>query len=95
MLDEVEEYRETLIEKAADFDEEIMGAYRGGEEVTAEKIRSAIRKGTIAMGLTPVFCGSAFKNKGVQAMLDGVVDYLPSPADIPGPKVASAELFAR
>ena len=95
MLDEVEEYRETLIEKAADFDEEIMEAYLGGEEVTAEKIRSAIRKGTIAMGLTPVFCGSAFKNKGVQAMLDGVVDYLPSPADIPGPKVASAELFAR
>lgn len=95
MLDEVEEYRETLIEKAADFDEGIMEAYLGGEEVTAEKIRSAIRKGTIAMGLTPVFCGSAFKNKGVQAMLDGVVDYLPSPADIPGPKVASAELFAR
>jgi len=95
MADDVEEYREKLIEKAADFDEEIMEAYLGGEEIPADKIRAAIRKGTIAMGVTPVFCGSAFKNKGVQRMLDGVVDYLPSPIDIPGPKVASADLFAR
>ncbi len=95
MVDEVAEYREKLIEKAADFDEEIMEAFLEGEDIPVEKIRAALRKGTIAMGLTPVFCGSAFKNKGVQRMLDGVVEYLPSPLDIPGPKVASAELFAR
>jgi len=95
MVSDVETYRETLIEKAADYDEEIMEAFLEGEEVPSEKIRAAIRKGCVSMGLVPVFCGSAFKNKGVQRMLDGVVDYLPSPVDVPGPKVASAELFSR
>ncbi len=95
MADEAAAAREHLIEKAADFDEEIMEAFLEGEDVPTDKIRAAIRKGTIAMGMVPVFCGSAFKNKGVQRMLDGVVDFLPSPLDIPGPNVASAELFAR
>ena len=77
------EYREKLIEAAADFDETIMEKYLAGEEVAPEAIKAAIRKGTIAMDLTPVICGSSFKNKGVQLLLDTVVEYLPSPIDIP------------
>ena len=77
------EYREKLIEAAADFDESIMEKYLAGEEVAPEAIKAAIRKGTIAMDLTPVICGSSFKNKGVQLLLDTVVEYLPSPIDIP------------
>lgn len=95
MVDEIEEYRETLIVKASDFDESLMEAYLNGEEVSSEQIRAALRKGCVSMGLVPVFCGSAFKNKGVQRVLDGVVDYLPSPVDISGPMVAPYEAFAR
>lgn len=86
MADQVAEYREKLIEAAADFDESIMEKYLAGEEVSAEAIKNAVRKGTIAMELTPVICGSSFKNKGVQLLLDTVVDYLPSPIDIPDVK---------
>lgn len=95
MADKIEEYRETLIVKASDFDEALMEKYLEGEEIDPQEIRAALRKGCIAMGLVPVFCGSAFKNKGVQRLLDGVIDFLPSPIDVPGPMVASAELFAR
>lgn len=95
LADKIEEYRETLIVKASDFDEALMEKYLEGEEIDPQEIRAALRKGCIAMGLVPVFCGSAFKNKGVQRLLDGVVDFLPSPIDVPGPMVASAELFAR
>ena len=95
MADLISEYRETLIVKASDYDEELMEKYLEGEEIKPEEIRVALRKGCVAMGLVPVFCGSAFKNKGVQRMLDGVVDYLPSPIDVPGPMVAPYELFAR
>ncbi len=95
MVDEVAEYRELLIEKASDFDEGLLEAYLNGEQVSADQIRGAIRKGCVSMRAVPVFCGSAFKNKGVQRMLDGVVDFLPSPLDISGPMVAPYEAFAR
>lgn len=95
MADKIAEYRETLIVKASDFDEALMEKYLEGEEVSADEIRAALRKGCIEMKVVPVFCGSAFKNKGVQRVLDGVIDYLPSPVDVPGPMVASSDLFAR
>ncbi|HEY8391645.1 MAG TPA: elongation factor G [Capillibacterium sp.] len=78
-----EEYRNKLLESLADFDEEIMEAYLSGERITPEQIRTVLRRATIENKLTPVLCGSAFKNKGVQLLLDAVVDYLPSPADLP------------
>ena len=83
MRDEVAEYRERLIEAASDFDEALMEKYLEGEEISPEEIMAAIRKGTLGLEITPVFCGSAFKNKGVQPLLDAVIDYLPSPVDIP------------
>ena len=86
MQDQVAEYREKLIEAAADFDEKIMEKYLEGAAVSPEEIKKAIRKGAISMEITPVICGSAFKNKGVQNLLDSVVDYLPSPIDIPAIK---------
>jgi len=92
---EISEFRESLIVKASDYDEALMEKYLEGEEISADEIRAALRKGCIAMGLVPVFCGSAFKNKGVQRMLDGVVDFLPSPIDIPGPMVAPYDAFSR
>src|SRR5918995_2865039 len=81
--DLAEEYREKLLEAIADQDEELMMMYLEGEEIDIDQIRAAIRKATLANHMTPVFVGSAFKNKGVQPLLDGVVDYLPSPLDVP------------
>ncbi|MCG7335352.1 elongation factor G [Sporosarcina sp. ACRSM] len=78
-----EEYREKLIEAIVDFDEDLMEKYLGGEELTIQEIKTAIRKATLAVEFYPVVCGTAFKNKGVQLVLDAVVDYLPSPIDIP------------
>ncbi|MEK4027340.1 MULTISPECIES: elongation factor G [Bacillaceae] len=86
MQAQAEEYREKLIEAIAEFDEEIMEKYLGGEEVTIPEIKAAIRKGTINVEFFPVLCGTAFKNKGVQLMLDAVVDYLPAPTDVPSIK---------
>ncbi|WP_342580638.1 elongation factor G [Ureibacillus sp. FSL W7-1570] len=83
---QAEEYREKLIEAVAELDEELMEKYFAGEEITVEELKAAIRKATIAVEFYPVLCGSAFKNKGVQLMLDAVVDYLPSPVDIPSIK---------
>jgi elongation factor G len=80
---QAEEYREKLVEAAADCDENIMMKYLDGKEVTETEIRSAIRSGTLSLKVVPILCGSAFRNKGVQPMLDAVVDYLPSPLDIP------------
>lgn len=80
---QAKEYREKMLEQISDVDEKVMEKFLGGEEVTAEEIRAALRKGTISMSLTPVLCGSAFKNKGVQQLLDAIVDYLPSPLDVP------------
>jgi elongation factor G len=78
-----EEYRERLMDAVADQNEELMMLYLEGEEIDPDQIRAAIRKATLDARMTPVFCGSAFKNKGVQPLLDGVVDYLPSPLDRP------------
>jgi elongation factor G len=83
VLDRAEEYREQLLEAIADQDEELMVMYLEGEEIEPGQIRAAIRKATLEIQMTPVFCGSAFKNKGVQPLLDGVIDYLPSPLDVP------------
>jgi elongation factor G len=78
-----EEYRDKLLEAVADQDEELMMLYLEGEEIDNDDLRAAIRKATLNIDMTPVFCGSAFKNKGVQPLLDGVIDYLPSPLDVP------------
>ena len=78
-----EEYREKLLEAVADFDDEIMERYLEGEEVPAEKIRAAIRSATVAVKMVPVTCGTSYKNKGVQKLLDAIVDYMPSPLDVP------------
>lgn len=83
MLELAKEYRAQLVEKAADFDDEIMEKYLEGEEVGAEQLRAAIRKGTLAVKLVPVTCGTSYRNKGVQKLLDAIVDYLPSPLDVP------------
>lgn len=80
--EQADEYREKLIEAIVDFDEDLMEKYLGGEELTVEEIKTAIRKATLAVEFYPVVCGTAFKNKGVQLVLDAVVDYLPSPLDI-------------
>ncbi|PAE22982.1 MULTISPECIES: elongation factor G [Bacillaceae] len=85
-MDQAEEYREKLIEAVAELDEELMEKYLGGEEITNEELKAAIRKGTVNVEFYPVICGSAFKNKGVQKMLDAVIDYLPSPLDVPSIK---------
>ncbi|MBF0713522.1 elongation factor G [Gemella sp. GH3] len=84
--DKAEEYREKLIEAVAETDEELMEKYLGGEELTIDEIKAAIRRATCNVEFYPVVCGSAFKDKGVQAMLDAVVDYLPSPLDVPAIK---------
>jgi len=80
---EAEESRDKMLEALADFDEVIMGKYLEGEKISEEEIRRALRKGTIELKLVPVLCGAAFKNKGIQQLLDAIVDYLPSPVDIP------------
>jgi len=82
LADKAAEYREKLLETVAESDEELMEKYFGGEELTVEEIKGAIRKMTVASELYPVLCGTAFKNKGIQPMLDAVVDYLPTPLDI-------------
>lgn len=83
MKEKVERYREQLIETAVEQDEEVMIDYLEGEEPDLETLKRCIRKGTIELAFFPTFCGSAFKNKGVQSVLDGVVDYLPSPTEVP------------
>lgn len=79
----VEDYRNQLFEAIAEFDDTLLEKYLGGETITEDEVRVAVRKATIAMAIFPVLCGSAFKNKGVQTMLDCVVSYLPSPLDLP------------
>jgi len=82
MVDDVEMYREKMIETAVEQDDDIMMAYMEGEEPSIDDIKKCIRKGTIALEFFPTYCGSAFKNKGVQLILDAVVDYLPCPTDV-------------
>ncbi|MBQ3971806.1 MAG: elongation factor G [Selenomonadaceae bacterium] len=83
MKDVADEYREKLLEAVAEFDDDLMEKYLGGEEVSEEEIKAAIRKATIACKMCPVTCGTSYRNKGVQPMLDAVVDYMPAPTDIP------------
>ena len=78
-----DEYREKLVEAAADIDDSIMEKFLGGEEVSSEEITAAVRKGALELKMTPILCGAAFKNKGVQQLLDAVVTILPSPLDVP------------
>ena len=98
MLAEAQEYRAKLVEQAVEQDDDALEAYLGGEEPDQETLKRCIRKGTIAGKLVPVLCGSAFKNKGVQPLLDAVVDYLPSPIDVPainGVKMGTDEAVVR
>jgi elongation factor G len=83
LADKAEEYRGTLVEAAADFDEEIMEAFLGEEEIPVEKLKAALRQATLSTKVTPVLAGSSFKNKGVQPLLDAVIEMLPSPLEVP------------
>jgi elongation factor G len=83
LLEQAKEYREKMLEAVAEFDDQVMEKYLNGHPLTEEEVRRAIRAATISMKVIPVVCGSAFKNKGVQQLLDAVVDYLPSPLDVP------------
>ena len=85
-MEAAREWRDRLIETISENDEEMMELYLEGTKPDEEQLNAAIRRATIAGGVTPVLCGSAFKNKGVQPMLDAIVDYLPSPLDVPGIK---------
>ena len=86
LVDKAKEYREKMLEAVAEFDDQVMEKYLNGQSLTEDEIRRVVRAGTIKMKVIPVLCGSAFKNKGVQQLLDGVVDFLPSPLDIPAVK---------
>jgi translation elongation factor EF-G len=83
LMELAQEYREKLLEAVSDVDEELMMKYLEGAEISEQEIKQAIRKGTISLKFIPVLCGSSFKNKGVQPLLDAVVDYMPSPLDVP------------
>ena len=91
LKERAKDYRNKLIDSIVEADDEIMEKYLVGEELNVDEIRCCIRKGTISGNFIPVFCGSAFKNKGVQALLNAVVDYLPSPVDIPNAKGIDAK----
>ena len=91
MKDIAEEYHEKLIESVAELDEELMDKYFGGEEISIDEIKKTIRKATIANTMVPVTCGSSYRNKGVQMMLDAVIDYMPAPTDIPAIKGTNPE----
>jgi len=82
LLDDAEAAREALLEEISSVDEELMEKYLGGEELTIDEVKAGIRKATIALQINPVLCGTAFKNKGVQTLLDAVIDYMPSPLDV-------------
>ncbi|HBT95883.1 MAG TPA: elongation factor G, partial [Coriobacteriia bacterium] len=81
-----QQYHEQLVELAAEFDDELMMKVLEGESYTQAEVKAAIRKGTLACEITPVVCGASFKNKGIQQLLDGILDYMPSPLDIPAIK---------
>jgi len=86
MADKAEEYRMNLLEQVADIDDSLLEKYLEGSEISIDEIKAALRKGTIANKIIPVICGTSYKNKGVQKLLDAVIDYLPSPLDIPAIK---------
>jgi len=91
LADKAKEYRDKLVEMAVEVDDEAMEAYLEGNEPDEAKLKELVRKGTISSHFYPLFCGSAFKNKGVQPLLDGVLDYLPSPIDVPPIKAIDAK----
>ncbi len=91
MLEQANEYRAAMIEAAAEQDEECMMKYLEGEELTVEEIKACIRKGTLANTMVPVCCGTSYRNKGVQKLLDAIIDYMPSPTDIPAIKGVNPE----
>ena len=98
LKDEAEEYHAKLVEMAVEMDDQAMEDYFEGKEISTETLKKCIRKGTLAMSFVPVLCGTAFKNKGVQPLLDAVVDYLPSPLDLPdveGTKPGTDEVITR
>lgn len=98
LVDKAEEYREMMLDKLSEFDEVIMEKYLEEQEITEEDLKKAVREGTLQHGLVPVLNGTAFKNKGVQPLLDAVVDYLPSPLDVPeiiGTSVKGSEEVTR
>ena len=86
MKEMAQEWREKMVEAVAETDEELMMKYLEGEEITVEELKAAIRKATIACEMNPVFCGTAYRNKGVQPLIDAIIDYLPAPTDIPAIK---------
>lgn len=99
MLELAQKYRDNLLEAVSDFDEEIMELYLEGEDVPSDLIKSAIRKATVSVEMVPVVCGSSHRNRGVQKLLDAIVDYMPSPLDVPAvegtnPKTDNAETRA-
>ena len=83
MKDQAEEYREILLEALSELDDDFMEKYLGGEEITEDEIKAVIRKGTVSCKLCPVTCGTSYRNKGVQPLLDAIVDYMPAPTDVP------------
>ncbi len=83
LMPQAREYREKMFEALADVDENIMEKFLNGDEISTDEIKAALRKGTVELKITPVICGTAFKNKGVQQLLDAIIDYLPSPNDVP------------
>ena len=91
MLDIASEYREKLLESATEFDDSVLEKYLDGQDISVSELKSCIRKGTIECKMVPVLCGSSYKNKGVQKLLDAVVDYMPSPCDVPAIKGVNPE----
>ncbi|MDO8847542.1 MAG: elongation factor G [Coriobacteriia bacterium] len=89
MLDDAELYRHELVEAAAEYDDDLLEKFLGDEEIGKDELKAALRKATVDCAITPVVCGASFKNKGVQALLDAILDYLPSPLDIPPVKGTS------
>ena len=83
MQAKAEEYREIMVEAIAELDEELTMKYLEGEEISVDELKAALRKGVISTAINPVFCGSAYRNKGIQLLLDAVVDYMPAPVDVP------------
>jgi elongation factor G len=95
LLDQAKEWREKMVEAAAEASEELMNKYLEGGELTEEEIKGGLRKRTIALEIQPMLCGSAFKNKGVQAMLDAVIEFLPAPTDIPPTKAHDVDDYEK
>jgi len=89
--EKVKELYDIIVEKSCDFDDDLAEKYLEGKEISVEEIKKALRKGVLSQGITPVFCGSAFKNKGVQLLLDAVVDYMPTPLEVPAIKGINPE----